>query len=101
MQLVADWSQRIHVRVARTQIRTMRNKWGSISTAGTLTLAADLLSLPPDLCEYIIVHELLHLTFPDHRKGWQVSMGIHLPDWRRRAERLQAFTLHKETPHAK
>ena len=32
-----DWSQRVGVGVTRTQIRTMRNKWGSISTAGILT----------------------------------------------------------------
>ncbi len=39
----------------------MRNKGGSISTAGnSQTLAADILALMPDLAEYIVVHELLH-----------------------------------------
>jgi len=67
----------------------MRNKWGSISTAGTLTLANDLLYLPVDLVEYVVVHELLHLKFPDHRKGWRVSMGMYIPDWQERERRLQ------------
>lgn len=89
--LVGEWSARLGVRVARTQIRPMRTKWGSISTAGILTLSGDLLSLPRDLVEYVVVHELLHLKFPDHRRGWRVSMGMYLPDWQAREYRLQAY----------
>jgi len=92
-RLVAAWSQRLDVCVHRTQIRQMRNKWGSISTVGNLTLADALLQLPLELAEYVVVHELLHLKFPDHRTGWQVSMGMYLPDWREQEKRLQAFVL--------
>jgi len=89
-EIVTSWTGRLGVEVTRTQIRAMRTKWGSISTAGTLTLADDLLRLPDDLIEYVIVHELLHLKFPNHRKGWRVSMGMYVPDWRERERRLQA-----------
>lgn len=91
--IVAVWADRLHVAVARTQVRPMTNKWGSISTAGTLTLADDLLTLPDDLVEYVIVHELLHLKFPDHRAGWRVSIGMYIPDWRERERRLQVCQL--------
>lgn len=87
--LVAQWVERLGVEVSRTQIRRMTTKWGSISTAGTLTLAEDLLHLPPDLVEYVILHELMHLKFPNHAKGWQVSMGAYMSDWREREGRLQ------------
>lgn len=89
--LVQQWSARIGVQVSRIQIRAMVNKWGSISTAGTLTLADDIRYLPPDLAEYVVVHELLHLKFPDHRKGWRVSMGMYLADWQEREWRLVGF----------
>lgn len=89
--LVECWAERLHVQVTRVQVRTMRAKWGSISTAGTLTLADDIQRLPPDLAEYVVVHELLHLRYPDHRRGWRVSMGMYLPDWKERAERLGAY----------
>lgn len=71
----------------------MRNKWGSISTAGTLTLAAELLKLPDDVVEYVIVHELLHLKFPDHRKGRRVAIGMYIPDWQERERRLQVHQM--------
>lgn len=90
-ELVSLWQEELQVGVSRLQIRTMKNKWGSVSTAGTLTLAEELSNLPYDLAEYVVVHELLHLKFPDHRKGWQVSMGMYLPDWKTREQRLQAY----------
>ncbi len=90
-ELVREWSVKVEVTVTRVQIRTMRNKWGSVSTAGTLTLANDLLTLPVALVEYVVVHELLHLKFPDHRQGWQVSMGMYLPDWRERSVQLAVY----------
>ena len=91
--LVKQWAQRIEVTIQRIQIRTMSTKWGSISTAGYLTLADDLLWLPLDLVEYVIVHELMHLKFPNHAKGWKVSMRMYLPDWIDRERRLQAHVV--------
>lgn len=89
--LVAAWADRLQVQVKRVQIRTMRTKWGSISTAGVLTLTDDILHLPPDLAEYIVVHELMHLRYPDHQRGWRVSMGMYLPDWRNREAALLSW----------
>ena len=98
--LVEQWADRIGVTIRRTQIRGMRTKWGSISTAGYLTLAADLLWLPVDLVEYAIVHELMHLKFPNHAKGWKASMSMYLPDWRQREQKLQSHALGLVLPGA-
>jgi len=92
--LIADWSERIGVAVGRVQVRTMRRKWASCSTQGTLTLSADLLRLPRDLVEYVVCHELVHLWVPEHGKGWQALMGAYLPGWRVRERRLAGWVLH-------
>jgi len=89
--LVASWAERIGVQVERIRVREMRTKWASCSSRGTITLSRDLLQLPHDLAEYIVCHELAHLKIPSHGKGWQALMGIHLPDWRERGERLLAW----------
>lgn len=94
--LVAHWAERLQVQVKRLQVRSMRSKWGSISTAGVLTLADDILRLPPNLAEYIVVHELMHLRYSDHRRGWRVSMGMYLPDWRRREAQLRAWQMRRD-----
>lgn len=86
--LVANWETEIGVKVSRVQVRGMKTKWGSVSTGGILTLSSNLLQLPVELAEYVVVHELVHLRFPNHSKAWKVCMGLYLPDWRKRHHQL-------------
>jgi hypothetical protein len=93
LDLVDQWAQRLHVTVTRVQLRAMRNKWGSISTAGTLTLADDLLRLPPRLVEYVVVHELLQLIVPTHTKAYRLQLSQHIPDWQQREQELGGWVI--------
>ena len=58
--------QRIGVKTPQIHLRPMRTKRTSISTSGRMTLNTDLLDLPKDLGEFVIVHELIHLLIPNH-----------------------------------
>ena len=93
MALVDQWAAKLDVIVSRVQVRPMRHKWGYISTAGTLTLAADLLNLPRRLVEYIICHELLHLQVPHHNKLYYLLLTQHIPNWQSRAQELGRWML--------
>jgi len=89
--LVNEWAQRIDVPAGRIQVRTMRRKWASCSSRGTLTLSEDVQQLPHRLAEYVVVHELVHLRVPDHGKGFRALMNIYMPDWRERELELAVF----------
>ena len=91
--LVDEWAGRLGVQAGRVQLRRMRNKWGSISTAGNLTLARDLLQLPRRLVDYVICHELLHLKTPYHNRLYRLQLGRHMPDWRERERELGRWVL--------
>lgn len=93
MALVDEWADRLGITVSRVQVRPMRQKWGSISTAGTLTLAADLLNLPLRLVEYVICHELLHLKAPYHNRLYYLLLWQQMPDWQERAQTLGRWVL--------
>lgn len=60
----------------------MTRKWGSCSTAGNVTLAADLADQPPGFQDFVIAHELLHLRVPNHGKLFKALMTAYVPDWR-------------------
>jgi predicted metal-dependent hydrolase len=92
-ELIAMWAVRLDVKVGRVQLRDMRSKWASYSSRGTLTLHRDLLRLPRDLVDYVLCHELLHGKVPNHSLGWELLMGMHIPDWRERQLRLAAWML--------
>src|SRR5512138_3732270 len=85
---VARWAAKLGVKVNYLQVRAMRNKWASCSTAGNLTFNSELLSLDRDLGEYVIVHELLHFSVPNHGKLWKSLMHAPLGDWEAREARL-------------
>lgn len=52
--------------VRRITIRNQRSRWGSCSPRGDIALNYRLLLMPPDVREYILIHELMHLRQPNH-----------------------------------
>lgn len=81
-QRVTYWSERLRVAAPRVRVRDMSHKWGSCSTAGTITLATDLSSQDVEFQNFVIAHELLHLRVPNHGKLFKALMTAHVPDWR-------------------
>jgi predicted metal-dependent hydrolase len=88
---VRQWAARLGVHSPQIYIRAMRSKWASLSTAGRLTLSSDLLSLPQNLAEFVIVHELVHLLAPNHGKVFKSFMHAYLPDWQERELKLKEW----------
>jgi len=94
-----DWAARLDVRVRAITLRKMRRKWASCSTAGRLTFDESLLAKPPDLQDYVIVHELLHVSVPNHGKLWKSLMRAHLGDYESLEARLNATLGPRKRPH--
>lgn len=78
---VHHWAGRLDVRVVWLGVRPMRNKWASCSTAGHLNFSDELPELDPALWDYVIVHELLHFSVPNHGRLWKSLMRAHLGDY--------------------
>ena len=67
--------------MAQIQIRAMSQKWASMSTSGMLTLNSELLELPRNIGEFVIVHEVLHLIAPSHGVVFKSFLYAYLPNW--------------------
>lgn len=64
---------RLGLAVARVTIRDQRSRWGSCSPKGHIALNFRLLLMPPEVREYILIHELMHLKQPNHsRRFWRL-----------------------------
>jgi len=72
------------------QIRNQKTRWGSYSTkTGTLSLNFRLLMAPPDIIDYVIVHELAHAEHPNHGPRFWRLVGQHVPDYESKNEWLK------------
>lgn len=75
------WSLKLKVNPRTVRVQVMRRKWGSCSSAGTVTLASDLLDQEARFQDYVIVHELLHLRYATHGRVFRALMSAHVPGW--------------------
>jgi predicted metal-dependent hydrolase len=77
------WAVRMRVKPRVIRVQEMRRKWGSCSSAGTVTLALDLAEEKPGFQDFVIVHELLHLRVPKHGRVFRALMTAYVPGWQK------------------
>lgn len=59
--------------VSRISIRNQRWRWGSCSRSGHICLNWRLVTMPDDVRDYVLIHELMHLKRMDHSpKFWKL-----------------------------
>ena len=87
---IHHWADKLGVRVRMATVRPMRNKWASCSTAGNLHFNSELLLLDQKVGDYVIVHELLHFSVPNHGKLWKSLMRAHLGNYEILHNRLKS-----------
>ena len=70
-------------------IRDQRRRWGSCASDGTLRFSWRGMMLEPALIEYIVVHELAHLTVKNHSPDFWKLVTSTMPDTQQRRKRLR------------
>lgn len=65
-----------------------RTRYGSCSAKGNLCFSCYLMASPDDAIEYVVVHELCHLTHMNHGPRFYALLERYLPDWKDRKKRL-------------
>ena len=79
---VRGWATKMDIEIKTISIRQMKNKWASYTPKSQLLIFnAELLGKSNKVCDYVIVHELLHFNVPNHGKLWKSLMLAHLGDY--------------------
>jgi len=68
--------------VARVSVRNQRSRWGACSARGAITLNWRLIQMPASVSDYVIFHELAHLTHANHSRRFWRAVAELCPWWR-------------------
>ena len=66
----------------KMRITSARTRWGSCSAKGTLSFTYRLVMAPPEVIDYVVVHELAHLRIRNHSKVFWRRVWEMMPEYR-------------------
>ena len=86
---LARLSEQTGISFRSCSIRMQRSRWGSCSAKRNISLNAKLLFFPPEIVEYVMIHELCHLREMNHSADFWRQVASFLPDWKTRRSNLK------------
>ena len=80
------------VAAADVKLRDFKARWGSCDASGNISLNWRLCMVPPDLRQYVYIHELCHRMYFDHSPAFWRAVGTFCPDYRTARRRLKEYS---------
>lgn len=80
--LFEKWESITQLKSSSYQIKKMKTRWGTCNTrTKKIWLNFELVTKQVECIEYVIMHELAHLTVPNHGKDFIYIMNKYMPSW--------------------
>ena len=86
---VIYYSALMGVEPAKVTITSARKRFGSCNSKGNICFSYRLMLYPEEAIDYVVVHELAHLTELNHSKSFYDIVRNVLPDYRDREKLLK------------
>jgi predicted metal-dependent hydrolase len=80
---LAARSGEMGLRHGRVHVRDQASRWGSCSSSTNLAFSWRLVLAPPEVLDYLVVHELAHLVEMNHSAAFWAVVARYCPDWHR------------------
>jgi hypothetical protein len=80
---VEDFARLMKTSYVSLRLKEQVTRWGSCSSQGNLNFNWRLVHMPPEIIDYVIVHELAHRTHMDHSARFWSLVAQFDPEWQK------------------
>jgi predicted metal-dependent hydrolase len=94
LERLAHFNENYRFVFGRVTIKNHTTKWGSCSSRGNLNFNYKIISLPTEVADYIIVHELCHLREMNHSPQFWLLVSQSIPDYPAQRKHLRHIEKH-------
>lgn len=70
------------VKYSSVKMSEAKRRWGSCGTGNTLNFAWRLVMCPQSVIDYVVVHELSHITYKDHSAKFWTRVATVMPSYK-------------------
>ena len=86
---VSYFAKQIGVTYGKITIRNQKTRWGSCSSKGNLNFNCLLMLTPPEVIDYVVVHELCHRKEMNHSGAFWAEVEKAIPDYKEQVKWLK------------
>lgn len=84
-----EWAERLGVTYTRLLVTNPKARWGSCDAADVIRISWRVVMAPPALVDYVLAHELCHVTYKNHSRRFWAKLAKVMPDWPARRDDLR------------
>lgn len=90
-EFMEKWLEKLDEKIEKLSIKPMKSKWGFCNyNKKYITLNIELIKRTVFEIEYVILHELAHLKYPNHGKGFYNYVENYMPNYKQAEKLLNA-----------
>ena len=88
---VTVWSEKLSITVPSVLIREQTKRWASCDPKGVLRFNWRIIQASMRLVDYVVAHEIVHLSYREHTGDFWSALGKAMPDYEHRRATLRGL----------
>ena len=89
---IEEISAKMKLNPTKISFRKTKRRWGSCNHKNELSFTITLAQLPLSAIHYIIIHELSHIRYKNHKKEFYANIYKYMPDFKTQEAILKNYS---------